>query len=155
MIDSERPHFDSALDRLADRVHSIAITGEAKNDYWKALKHFDAGRFLKVVEHLYSTYKPRWMNDFPCIKDFLVAANSLPLADSQIFHSFPCRCCDVQPHGDGRMACQCDLERCFECFRCGKCCKCHGGPIPLEEISEWKAMKEKFGLSQKPVLVKK
>jgi hypothetical protein len=146
MIESDKIHFDSALDRLADRIHCLPISDPAKGDYWKRLKVVDPERFLMLIEHLISTYKPRWMNDFPALKDFTTALNSLPIPDSMIFHSYPCRCCDIQPHGDGKLACQCDLERCFECFHCGKCCKCQGGPIALEEIPEWKSAKEKFGL---------
>jgi hypothetical protein len=141
MQPSDKNHFCSVLDRLADQIHATPLSADAKDGYWKALCHLEVGRFLRVVEHLSKNYKPRWMSDFPVLKDFFSTLQSLPIPDSEIFHSFPCRCCDVKPHGDGRLACQCDLARCFQCFHCGQCCKCQGGPIPLEELPEWKEAK--------------
>jgi hypothetical protein len=141
MQQSDKPYFDSILNRLSDQLHTITLSVEASDGYWKALSHLEVGRFLRVVEHLSKTYKPRWMSDFPVLKDFFSALQSMPIPDSEIFHSFPCRCCDVRPHGDGKLACQCDLARCFQCFHCGQCCKCQGGPIPLEELPEWKEAK--------------
>lgn len=149
MQQNDRTHFDSILDTLADQIHCLPLSEDAKNAYWNVLNHADVTRFLQVVEKLSATYKPRWMSDFPVLKDFTQTLNSLPIPDHLIFHSFPCRCCSVRPHQNGKLACQCDLERCFGCFHCGKCCKCARGPIPLEEMPEWKAAKEKFGLVTK------